>query len=120
MAAAVLIEGGPDPPAPVGADVVELGGNARIGAPPWMVAEVDESDGWLRHVAPWAAAVASLDLTDHADFYASPEQLEHTFRRFLEGVKPDGFAVLCADHPIVARMISVPRGPPLTSGLTGG
>jgi len=119
MAAAVLIEGGLDPTALVGADVLELGGNARIGASPWMVAEVDESDGSLLHVAPWAAAVTSLDLTDHADFYASPEQLEHTFRQFLEGVKPDGFAVLCADHPIVARMISVPRVPAITYGITG-
>jgi len=84
-----------------------------------MVAEVDESDGSLLHVAPWAAVVTSLDLTDHADFYASPEHLERTFRRFLQGIKADGFAVLCADHPIAARMASVPRVPVITYGLGG-
>ncbi len=119
MVAAVLVAGALDPTALVGADVVALGGNARVGASPWMVAEVDESDGSLLHVAPWAAAVTSLDLTDHADFYASPEHLERTFRRFLEGIKADGFAVLCADHPIAARMATVPRVPVVTYGLGG-
>jgi UDP-N-acetylmuramate--alanine ligase len=119
MAAAVMAAGGLDPTALVGADVVALGGNARVGASPWMVAEVDESDGSLLHVAPWAAVVTSLDLTDHADFYASPEHLERTFRRFLQGIKADGFAVLCADHPIAARMASVPRVPVITYGLGG-
>jgi UDP-N-acetylmuramate--alanine ligase len=118
MTAAVLIAGGLDPTALVGADVVEFGGNARVGASPWMVAEVDESDGSLLHVAPWAAAVTSLDLTDHADFYASADHLRQTFERFLEGVKSEGFAVLCADHPIVAGMTAVPRVSVVTYGLS--
>ncbi len=119
MAAAVLVAEGFDPTALVGADVLTLGGNARVGASPWMVAEVDESDGSLLHVAPWAAVLTSLDLTDHTDFYASPEHLERTFRRFLEGIRADGFAAICADHPIAARMASVPRVPVITYGLGG-
>ncbi|MBI3976442.1 MAG: UDP-N-acetylmuramate--L-alanine ligase, partial [Armatimonadetes bacterium] len=118
MTAAVLIEGGLDPTALVGADVPAFDGNARVGQGRWVVAEVDESDGSLLHVAPWAAAVTSLDLTDHADFYASPEHLEGTFERFLQGIKPDGFAVLCADHPIVGRMARTLRVPVITYGLT--
>jgi len=118
MAAAVLQAGGRDPTALVGADVVAYGGTSRVGTSPWMVAEVDESDGSLLHVAPWAAALTSLDLTDHADFYASAEHLEQTFRRFLEGIRPDGFAVICADHAILARMVGVPRVPVVTFGLT--
>ena len=117
MAAAVLIEGGFDPTALVGADVPAFGGNARVGQGGWTVAEVDESDGSLLHVAPWAAAVTSLDLTDHADFYATPEHLEETFVRFLQGIKPDGFAVLCADHRSVARMARAVHVATVTYGL---
>ncbi len=119
MTAAVFLEGGLDPTALVGADVIAYNTNARVGSSPWMVAEVDESDGSLLHVAPWAAAILSLDLTDHADFYVSSDRLEQTFRRFLEGVKPEGFAVLSVDHPLVARMARVPRAPVVTCGLTG-
>ncbi len=118
MTAAVLVEGGLDPTALIGADVLEWGGNARVGAGGWVVAEVDESDGSLLHVAPWAAAVTSLDLTDHADFYASPAHLERTFRQFLEGITPGGFAVLCADHPLVASMADGLHVPALIYGLT--
>ncbi|MCL6500125.1 MAG: UDP-N-acetylmuramate--L-alanine ligase [Firmicutes bacterium] len=109
---------GLDPMALVGGEVHQFGGGARVGSGV-AVAEVDESDGSLLHVAPWAAVVTSLDLTDHADFYASPEHLEQTFRRFLQGIQADGFAVLCADHPITARMASVPRVPVITYGLGG-
>jgi len=117
MAAAVLIEGGFDPTALVGAEVPAFGGNARVGQGGWTVAEVDESDGSLMYVAPWAAAVTSLDLTDHADFYASAEHLEDTFVRFLQGIKPEGFAVLCADHRRVARMADSLSIPTVTYGL---
>ncbi len=117
MTAAVLIEGGLDPTALVGAEVPAFGGNTRVGRGPWTVAEVDESDGSLVHVVPWAAAVTSLDLTDHADFYASAEQLEETFIRFLQGVRSDGFVALCADHRIVARMARSLSVPTMTYGL---
>jgi UDP-N-acetylmuramate--alanine ligase len=118
MTAAVLIEGGFDPTALVGAEVSAFGGNTRVGRGPWTVAEVDESDGSLLHVAPWAAAVTSLDLTDHADFYASAEHLEETFVRFLQGIKPEGFAVLNADNRSVARMARSVSVPTVTYGLS--
>jgi UDP-N-acetylmuramate--alanine ligase len=59
---------------------------------------VDESDGSLLRVAPWAAILTSLDVTDHRDFYASADQLMATFEQFLHSVSPDGFIVACADH----------------------
>ncbi|HEV8340681.1 MAG TPA: UDP-N-acetylmuramate--L-alanine ligase [bacterium] len=118
MTAAVLIEGGFDPTALVGAEVPAFGGNTRVGRGSWTVAEVDESDGSLVDVVPWAAVVTSIDLTDHADFYASAHQLEATFIRFLQGIKPDGFAVLCADHRTVARMARSVSVPTVTYGLS--
>jgi len=99
MLTRILLAAGLDPTALIGADLPELGSNARVGRGPWVVAEVDESDGSLLHVEPTAALVTSLDVTDHRDFYASTHQLAQTFTRFLRGVSPDGFVVACADHP---------------------
>ncbi|MDR7460653.1 MAG: UDP-N-acetylmuramate--L-alanine ligase [Armatimonadota bacterium] len=117
MVTAVLDAGGLDPTALVGADVPALGGNVRVGRPEVTVAEVDESDGSLLYVAPWAAVVTSLDLTDHADFYATPGHLVETFRRFLGAVRPGGFVLLCADHPTVRGLADAAPVPVLTYGL---
>jgi UDP-N-acetylmuramate--alanine ligase len=113
MLARILVRTGFDPTALIGGYVAELDGNARVGAGPWIVAEVDESDGSLVHVRPHGAVLTSLDGTDHRDFYTSHDHLSETFVRFLHGVPDDGFIAACIDHPsvralhgIVARTIT--------------
>jgi UDP-N-acetylmuramate--alanine ligase len=104
MLTRILIGAGLDPTALIGADVPELSSNARAGHGTWVVAEVDESDGSLLRVAPWAAILTSLDVTDHRDFYASADQLMATFEQFLHSVSPEGFIVACSDHTGVRRL----------------
>ncbi|MDQ7857544.1 MAG: UDP-N-acetylmuramate--L-alanine ligase [Armatimonadota bacterium] len=99
MLARVLAAAGLDPTALIGAYVPEFDSNALVGAGPWIVAEVDESDGSLLHVAPTGVVLTSLDVTDHRDFYASATQLGDTFGRFLRAAASDGFVVACADDP---------------------
>lgn len=99
MLARVLVAAGLDPTALIGAYVPEFDSNALVGAGPWIVAEVDESDGSLLHVVPTGVVLTSLDVTDHRDFYASATQLGDTFGRFLRAAASDGFLVACADDP---------------------
>jgi len=104
MLTRVLAAGGLDPTALIGADVDEYRGNVRSGDGMWIVAEVDESDGSLVHVAPFAAVLTSLDVTDHRDFYTSSVHLKETFLHFLQTVDPAGFVVLCIDHSEVSGL----------------
>jgi UDP-N-acetylmuramate--alanine ligase len=99
MLARVLAAAGLDPTALIGAYVPEFDSNALVGAGPWIVAEVDESDGSLLHVVPTGVVLTSLDVTDHRDFYASATQLGDTFGRFLRAAASDGFLIACADDP---------------------
>jgi UDP-N-acetylmuramate--alanine ligase len=105
MLARVLTAAGLDPTALIGADVPDYGGNARAGSGPWIVAEVDESDGSLVHVRPAAAVLTSLDATDHRDYYTSAAHLVGVFARFLRGVAPDGFVAACIDHAAVRAVV---------------
>jgi UDP-N-acetylmuramate--alanine ligase len=117
MLTRILIGAGLDPTALIGAEVPELDSNARAGAGPWVIAEVDESDGSLLRTAPWAALLTSLDVTDHRDFYASSDQLTGTFEQFLQSVAIDGFIVACADHPGVRALASGLGRPVITYGF---
>lgn len=98
MLTRVLASAGLDPIGLIGADVEEYGGGARTGRGSWIVAEVDESDGSLLHVRPFAAVLTSLDATDHRDYYTAPGHLEQTFERFLGTVPQEGFIAVCLDH----------------------
>ncbi|MDQ7819790.1 MAG: UDP-N-acetylmuramate--L-alanine ligase [Armatimonadota bacterium] len=115
----VLAAGGRDPTALIGADVDGLDGNVRLGRGPWVVAEVDESDGSLLYVRPHAAVVTSLDTTDHRDYYRTAERLVETFARFVAQLPDDGFAVLCTDFPYVRDLRPRVRARVLTCGLSG-
>jgi UDP-N-acetylmuramate--alanine ligase len=116
MLARVLAHAGLDPTALIGADVPEYAGNVRSGSGHWVVAEVDESDGSLLHVSPFAAVLTSLDTTDHRDFYTSAGHLKETFVQFLRGVDPAGFVALCVDHSEVRALHSALARPVITYG----
>ncbi len=117
MLTRILIAAGLDPTALIGADVAEFDGNARAGRSPWIVAEVDESDGSLLRVVPYAAVLTSLDVTDHRDFYTSPAHLEQTFAAFLHGIDAGGFVAACIDHPGVRALVSGLTRPIVTYGF---
>ncbi len=117
MLTRVLTAGGLDPTALIGADVAEYDGNVRSGSGAWIVAEVDESDGSLLHVAPFGAVLTSLDVTDHRDFYSSATHLKDTFGRFLRSVDAGGFVVLCVDHPEVSALRNAVGRPAVTYGF---
>ncbi|MDR5683047.1 MAG: UDP-N-acetylmuramate--L-alanine ligase [Armatimonadota bacterium] len=119
LLSAALTGAGHDPTALVGAEVREFGSHARVGSGP-AVAEVDESDGSLVFVRVHSTILTSLDLTDHADHYGDVGALLSTFRRFLAGLDPGGFALLCADHPNVLRLREAVPCRAMTYGLDRG
>ena len=82
MIAFVLDRLGRDPSFLIGADVPQLGGNARAGRG-WLVVEGDESDGTVFGLPAQIAVVTNVELDHHAAF-ASRAELEGRFQRWLE------------------------------------
>ena len=119
MIGAILARAGRDPTVLVGGDVPSLGGTARVGEGPEVVAEVDESDGSLVWIAPRVAVVTAVDATDHLDFYGTEARLMDTFRTFLRGVPASGFAAVCTDAPAGRALAADGAARTVTYGLEG-
>lgn len=79
----LLYQAGLDPTVVIGGEVNALGGNARLGHGPYLVAEADESDGSLVKLAPQIGIVTNMEL-DHPDHYASLDQVIATFKTFAQ------------------------------------
>ena len=105
MVAALLEGGGFDPSVVNGGIINVYGTNARLGAGEWMVVEADESDGSFLRLPATVAIVTNID-PEHLDFYGDFEKVKGAFQAFVENLPFYGFAVMCADHPEVLRMIA--------------
>ena len=84
MIAFVLDRLGHDPSFLIGAEIPQLGGNARAGSG-WLVVEGDESDRTIEQLRPEIAVVTNIDLDHHSEFRSHAE-LEDLFERWLAGV----------------------------------
>ena len=104
MIAALLDAGGFDPTVINGGIINAYGTNARLGAGEWMVVEADESDGTFVKLPADIAIVTNID-PEHLDYFGNFEAVEQAFRAFVENVPFYGFSVLCADHPVVQKLI---------------
>jgi UDP-N-acetylmuramate--alanine ligase len=84
MVAFALDRLGRDPAFLIGAQVPQLGGNARAGAG-WLVVEGDESDRTIAALRPEIAVVTNVDLDHHSEF-SSLGEVERLFREWLAQV----------------------------------
>ena len=84
MIAFALVETGRDPSMLLGADLPQLGGNARAGEG-WLVVEGDESDRTVERLRPEIAVLTNVELDHHATF-ASAAEVEELFERWAAQV----------------------------------
>jgi UDP-N-acetylmuramate--alanine ligase len=84
MIAFALDRLGDDPSFLVGADVPQLGGNARAGGG-WLVVEGDESDRTIASLRPEIGVVTNVDLDHHATF-GSRAEVQALFEEWLAHV----------------------------------
>ena len=75
---------GLDPAFLIGADVSQLGGNARAGSG-WLVVEGDESDRSVAALRPEIAVLLNVDL-DHHTTFLSRDEVAAFFEDWLRGV----------------------------------
>ena len=117
MISVIAAEAGLDPTVVIGGDVQSLGGNARDGKSPWVVAESDESDGSFLKFHPYLPVITNIE-DDHLDHYGTEENIYQAFKQFLGDMKEGGTGVLCMDNPKVRRLAQETDRPFVTYGLT--
>ena len=117
MIGVLLLEAGLDPTILVGARAVDLGGNARLGKGPWVVAEADESDGSFLKLRPRYAVVTNVD-RDHLDYYGGLEEIGDAFVAFMNQLPAAGRAVVCTDDSNLRRLLKKVHRPMITYGTT--
>ncbi|MFH1904485.1 MAG: UDP-N-acetylmuramate--L-alanine ligase [bacterium] len=105
MIAHMLIETGYDPTVIVGGEISSLGGNARLGASPWFVAEADESDKSFLKLNPYFEIITNID-EDHLEHYENLEDIINTFLNFAECVDKSGRIFCCIDNNNVKELVS--------------
>lgn len=98
LAVEVLAAAGLDPTGFVGGKVAGWGGHLRRGADAVFVVEADEYDRAFHTLAPDVAIVTNVE-ADHLDVYGDVEGVRAGFRTFLDGLRPGGTALICADDP---------------------
>ncbi len=102
MISAILIEGGLDPSVVVGGELDWLGGNARIGHGPIVIAEADESDGSFLRYHPEITVLTNAE-PEHLDHYQGDfANVVAAYRTFLAGTT--GKAFICHDSPLVREI----------------
>ena len=118
LIANVLAEGGLDPTYVIGGRLNSTGGNARLGAGQYLVAEADESDASFLHLQPVLAVVTNID-ADHMSTYGGDfAVLRQTFVEFLHHLPFYGLAVVCLDDPVVKEVMPEVSRPLLTYGTS--
>ena len=99
MLGVLLQEAGFDPTVFVGGEVAELGGNVRVGSEDGpFVAEACEAYDSFLSLKPDIAVLTNVE-ADHLDHYGTAERMQAGFVRFLQGLRPGGTIVACADDP---------------------
>ncbi|MCL1816137.1 MAG: UDP-N-acetylmuramate--L-alanine ligase [Clostridiales bacterium] len=93
-----------------------IGGNAKAGDGPYLVAEADESDGTFLLLKPEMAVVTNIEC-DHIDYYSDLEQVKQAFAQYLRQLPPQGFAVVCSDCPQIRELMGSIPGRYITYGL---
>lgn len=100
----VLVSLGLDPTILVGADILQLGGNVRMGQGGLFVAEACEAYSSFLQLAPDIAIITTAD-ADHLDHYGTAQKVQDAFVSYATGLRPAGALVYCMDEQ-AARQVA--------------
>ena len=104
MISLMLTHAGLDPTVVVGAEVPQLGGNARTGASRFFVLEADEYDYAFLGLQPAIAVVLNVEY-DHPDIFPDEAAVLQAFLQFVTQVRHNGVVVACTDDAGVRQLL---------------
>ncbi len=117
MTSSMLASAGLDPTVVIGGKVDALGGNAKLGAGEFLVAEADESDGSFLKLSPVIEVITNIDL-EHLDYYRDLDHIKDVFLQFIDKIPFYGTAIVCLDDANVAAILPHIRKRVTTYGCT--
>lgn len=118
MLATVFTLAGKDPTLVIGGRVDSLGGNAKLGQGPLVIAEADESDGSFLHLPATYGIVTNID-NDHLDHFKTTDAIDQAFVDFVGKMPFYGHVVVCGEDLGVKRCLESFRKPFSTYGISG-
>lgn len=104
MIASMLLEANVDPTVLLGGDLPELGGNARSGDGPYLVAEADESDKSITNLHADIVVVTNLE-GDHLEHYRDLDEIIEVVATFIKSLPAGAKVVACIDDAGVLRLM---------------
>jgi UDP-N-acetylmuramate--alanine ligase len=108
LIAHMLVQAGRDPGFLVGAEVPDLGANARWGDPHApLVIEADEYDRTFLALTPFIAVITNIEW-DHVDIYPTRDVYGAAFHDFAGSVGKERNLILCGDDAGIHRAINAP------------
>lgn len=117
MVASVLIEAAWDPTVLIGGDLPHMGGNARAGQTPYVVAEADESDKSITNL--WAEFVVVTNLEgDHLEHYKDLDEIINVVASFINALPPTTKVIACLDDAGVRTLLPRLAAQVVTYGFT--
>ena len=105
MISLMLEETGNDPTIIIGGTLPQIRNNAKSGNGQMLIAEADESDGTFLLLKPMIAVITNIE-SDHLDFYPSLVEIKEAFKKYLENLPADGFAIVNNDCPNTRDLIT--------------
>jgi len=95
MISYILDRAGLDPTVLIGGEHEHFKGNSKSGKSDIIVAETDESDGFIENIKVRNSVITNLE-KDHMEHYKKMSNLINAFKRFISNVEPEG--LICYNH----------------------
>ncbi len=105
MISTILADTNLDPTMVIGGKLIAIGTNARLGKGDFIVVEADESDKSFLKLNPIFEVITNID-KEHMDTYQSMEDIERTFKEFMNKIPFYGAIIACIDDNIIENLIN--------------
>ncbi|KJJ85806.1 UDP-N-acetylmuramate--L-alanine ligase [Candidatus Omnitrophus magneticus] len=118
MVAFIMDYCGKKPTAIIGGELEQFGGNFKQGDPDFVVAEVDESDGYFVNTCVKYAILTNIE-REHMDYYGSMENLIRGYKSFISNISSEGILVFNGEDMILKNITAGIKARKITYGLAG-
>ena len=116
MVSIMFQNAGFDPTITLGGELSAIHGNVRLGNSKYFITEACEYMESFLKFHPFVAAILNVE-EDHLDYYRDLEHIKETFRKFIDIVPKEGYALLCADDENAMSLSAEARCNIITFGV---